>query len=134
MNASVVGRWVMRPTGMAQVILGVLFWLGWARQLVMLHMVIGLLFVLSVWVLAAMGLLAGVNRALALLTGLWGGVVLWLGMNQGRLLPGPHHWVIQALHLAVGIAAMGLGRQMASMTMRRAATRPPPRTRLQPVS
>ena len=133
-SASVVGRWVMRPTGIAQVILGLLFWLGFARGLIMLHMALGLVFVLSVWALAAMGLLAGVNRALVLLTAIWGGMVLWLGMSQGRLLPGPYHWAIRVLHLAVGIAAMALGRKMAMMTVRRSAAVPPSPTRLQAAS
>lgn len=36
-----------------------------------------------------------------------------LGMRQAQILPGPLHWIIQALHLAVGIIAMVLAQRLA---------------------
>lgn len=39
------------------------------------------------------------------------------GVLQLRLLPGPYHWLIQALHLAIGIAAVGLGQLLARRLM-----------------
>ena len=35
-------------------------------------------------------------------------------MSQTRLLPGDAHWVIQVLHLLIGIGAMGLGQGLAT--------------------
>jgi hypothetical protein len=46
---------------------------------------------------------------------LWGLLVVVLGLTQGRLLTGDVHWVIQVLHLLVGLGAIGqaegLGRR-----------------------
>lgn len=43
--------------------------------------------------------------------------MLWFGINQTRLLPGPNHWVNRLAHLAIGIGAMivadGLARFIA---------------------
>ena len=49
-------------------------------------------------------LLAGLGA----LTAAWGALVIAFGMTQAQILPGENHWVIRALHLAVGGAAMGL--------------------------
>jgi hypothetical protein len=37
-----------------------------------------------------------------------------LGVTQGRLLPGSWHWLIQVLHLLVGLAAIGLATDLAT--------------------
>jgi hypothetical protein len=42
----------------------------------------------------------------------WGLVVPILGLSQDGLLPGPAHWVIQVLHLLVGLAAIGLAEAL----------------------
>jgi hypothetical protein len=52
---------------------------------------------------------------------IWSLIVLALGMAQVSLLPGQYHWVIQALHLLVGLIAMGLGHALARRIGRRPA-------------
>jgi hypothetical protein len=42
-------------------------------------------------------------------------------LNQARLLPGDFHWIIQVLHLLVGLAAIGLGEDLAGRIRNRAA-------------
>ena len=44
----------------------------------------------------------------------WGLITIILGMTQTQLLPGSAHWVIRALHLVVGLVAMGLGETLAA--------------------
>ncbi|MCL4301796.1 MAG: hypothetical protein KJ077_39240 [Anaerolineae bacterium] len=39
-----------------------------------------------------------------------------LGLTQAQLWPGAFHWVIQLIHLVVGLAAMGLGDRLAQMS------------------
>jgi hypothetical protein len=46
----------------------------------------------------------------------WGVITLALGMTQTQLLPGAFHWVIQVIHLVVGLAAIGLGDRLAQMS------------------
>jgi hypothetical protein len=73
-------------------------------------MLLGLVLVLSLWLIAALALRAGVQPGLVALAAVWGRVVPTLGLTQDRLLPGSLHWLIQLLHLAVGLTAIGLGR------------------------
>jgi hypothetical protein len=107
--------------GIALVVLGILFWTGHALSLVTLHMRIGGLFVLCLWVLAVAGLLTRGSRSFAVIVLIWSLIVPALGMTQVRLLPGPEHWVIQTTHLLVGIIAMGLGHALARRIGKRPA-------------
>lgn len=103
---------IIRITGVFQVLLGITFWTGNALQLIPIHMLVGAIFVLALWVL---GIRAGLNGAgsgrAALVIG-WGAVVLAFGMVQAQILPGPYHWIIRVLHLLVGLASMGLADRL----------------------
>ena len=46
----------------------------------------------------------------------WGVITLALGITQTQLLLGAFHWIIQLLHLVVGLAAMGMGDRLAQMS------------------
>jgi len=107
--------------GIALVVLGILFWTGHALSLLQLHMTLGGLFVLCLWVLVVLGFLTPGSRPLALLVLIWSLIVPALGATQVRLLPGSDHWVIQATHLLVGLIAMGLGHALARRIGRRPA-------------
>ena len=102
---------VLRVCGVLAVLLGLLFWSGNALTLVPLHMLLGLLVVLSLWIV-------GIGQAFssrgswplafgALLLGL---LVIVVGMRQSSLMVGPFHWVIQVVHLLLGILAVGVGQ------------------------
>ena len=54
----------------------------------------------------------------ALLLGL---LVIVVGMRQSSLLVGPFHWVIQVVHLLLGILAVGVG-QIAAARWRKSST------------
>jgi len=92
----------------------VLFWTGNALMLLPVHMLAGIVLVLSLWTLAILATLSGVHRGFVALAIVWGLIVPILGLTQTRLLPGSLHWVIQVLHLLVGLAAMGLGYGLAT--------------------
>ena len=99
--------------GITLVVLGVLFWTGHALSLLQLHTMIGGLFVICLWVLAVVGFLVPGSRVFALIVLVWSLIVPALGVTQLRLMPGADHWVIQTLHLLVGLIAMGLGHALA---------------------
>jgi hypothetical protein len=104
-----------RLLGVVQILGGVAIWVGlppWALQA---HMAIGSLFVLVLWIVGVIGLFALSARGFALFTLLWGALVLWLGMAQISLLPGPTHWIIRVLHLVIGLAAIGLLERLGKM-------------------
>ncbi len=73
----------------------------------LVHIGAGLILVLSLWTLALLGLRARVSPAIVVIAILWGLLVPVLGLTQTRLLVGDLHWVIQVLHLVVGISAIG---------------------------
>jgi uncharacterized membrane protein YczE len=114
-------RMLISLFGIALVVLGILFWTGHALSLVQLHMALGGLFVICLLVLAALGFLTPGARWFALLVLVWSLIVPALGVAQLRLLPGSDHWVIQAIHLLVGLIAMGLGHALARRIGRRPA-------------
>ena len=107
---------LLRVSGLLQIVLGLAFWTGNLLNLIPLHMLIGLVFVLALWVLAVLAALNRVNLGFVALALVWGLFVLILGMTQVQLLPGAAHWVIEVLHLLVGLAAMGLGGRLARMS------------------
>lgn len=116
---TIIARALLSLFGIALVVLGILFWTGHALSLIPVHMRIGGLFVLCLGVLAGLGLVTPGNRVFALVVLVWSLIVPALGIAQLRLLPGPDHWVIQAIHLLVGIIAMGLGHSLARRIGRR---------------
>lgn len=117
-TTATVARSIVGLTGITQVILGVLFWMDRALQLIPLHMVIGLTFVLAIWVLAGIAWRAKVWPAFAAGAALWGALVLALGATQTRLVPGRAHWIIEVLHLVVGLLAMAIAARLAKAIRR----------------
>lgn len=119
-----VARALLSLFGIALVALGILFWTGHALSLLSLHMMLGGLFVISMWALVIAGFLARGSRPLALVVLIWSLVVPALGVTQLSLLPGPGHWIVQAAHLLVGLIAMALGHSLARSIGRQAAAAP----------
>src|SRR5436190_20249628 len=103
---------IIRLDALVLLVLGVLFWTDNALTLVPLHMLLGLLLVLLLWAMA--GLAATRKAPIGMVVGavVWGVIVLWLGLNQTSLLPGSMHWIIEVLHLLVGIGAVGLAEAL----------------------
>jgi hypothetical protein len=108
-----IARLLISLFGLALIVLGILFWTGHALSLLQLHTMLGGLFVICLWVLAVLGFLTPGCRTLALIVLIWSLIVPALGVTQLRLMPGADHWVIQTLHLLVGLIAMGLGHALA---------------------
>lgn len=99
--------------GLVLLVLGILFWTGHALSLLQVHMALGVLFVICLWVLAVVGFLTPGSRAFALIVLIWSLLVPAIGVTQLRLMPGADHWVIQVVHLLVGLIAIGLGHGLA---------------------
>ena len=122
-------RILVSAIGVIMIVLGVLFWTGNAFALLNLHMLLGIILVLMLWIIAVMALAARVNPPLALVGLVWGLIVPILGVTQFQLLPGSLHWIIQILHLLVGLTAIALANILARQIIEGGATR---RTRAQP--
>jgi hypothetical protein len=102
---------VLRLGGALAVILGLLFWSGNALNLLPIHMLLGLLVVLSLWIVGiGQAFSSGGSWPLAGGALLLGLLVVVVGMTQSSLLVGPFHWVIEVVHLLLGILAVGIGQ------------------------
>jgi Dicarboxylate carrier protein MatC N-terminus len=114
--ATIIAQTIVRALVPIQLGLGVLFWTSNAFNLIPVHMLIGLLIVLALWILAGLAMRAGVHLGLVSGAFAWGILVVVLGMTQTQLVPGDLHWIIQVVHLLFGLAAFGfaeaLGRQI----------------------
>ena len=120
-RATTTAQMLVRATGVVQLVLGGLFWTGNALDLVPLHQTIGFLLVFGLWTLAGLAARAGVRPPLVALAAVWGLIVPILGLNQTRLLVGSAHWVIEVLHLLVGLGAIGQAEGLAARIKERLA-------------
>ncbi len=118
-TTATVLQMLVRLCGLILITLGILFWTGNAVTLIPVHMLLGLILVLSLWVLAALSVQAGVPIGMAAGAAVTGLIALVLGMTQDSLLPGGAHWVIQVLHLLVGMAAAGPGEMIGGRLRRK---------------
>jgi hypothetical protein len=112
--ATTILQMLVRLAGLILIVLGVLFWTDHALTLVPVHMLVGVVLVFSLWALAVVAARAGVHPGLVALAIGWGFIVPLLGLTQERLLPGDAHWVIQVLHLLVGLGAIGQAEGLAA--------------------
>jgi hypothetical protein len=112
-KAAAILRALLSLFGITLIVLGALFWANRALTLIPLHMLLGVLFVICMWGLVALGFYARLRPSLPLIVLIWSLIVPALGMEQVRLLAGPHRLLIQSLHLLVGLIAIGLGHGLA---------------------
>jgi hypothetical protein len=107
-SAARVAQLTVRGVGLLALILGLLFFGGDARGLIPVHMLLGLIVVIALIVLSVAAIRAGRS-------GLGGGgivlalLLLVVGMGQGQMLPGDSHWIVQVVHILLGMGAIGLG-------------------------
>jgi hypothetical protein len=112
MNALSAAGWVVRVTGLVQVVLGLLIWAGVADAIVPVHMLIGIVLVVALWTTAVLGLQAGSKPVLAGIAIAWGLLTIAFGLTQEQILPDDMHVVVEVGHLVVGLVAMGLGEML----------------------
>ena len=119
MKVITIAVWVLRIAVLAAIILGILFWTGNAENLIPVHMLIGIIAVLSLWVIGlAQGFIKGGSFGLALATFIVGLALAIVGLYQQQWLLGSSHWIIQVIHLLLGLSAIGLGETINGRTRR----------------
>jgi hypothetical protein len=106
---------VLSFAGLLALILGLLIWTASAPNLIQMHMLLGLLAVGALWFI-------GIGQAFSK-SGSWlfatcalvvGATMIVLGMNQSALMLGSFHWVIQMIHLILGLLVIGMGHMGAA--------------------
>ena len=111
----------IRAGWLVQLALGLAFWTGNLLGLVDLHQLLGILLVLALWTQAALAHRAGVPGGLVAAAAGWGLVVVIVGLTQRDLLTGSAHWVIEVVHLLLGIGLIGLAENLATRAKARLA-------------
>ena len=98
---------VLRGSAVLSWVLGILFWTGNANSFVTLHIALGVLMTLSLW---GAGLLVGTREGgspgLMISAFVLGLIVIFFGLNQQTFLVGSLHWIIQVVHMLLGISAV----------------------------
>jgi hypothetical protein len=122
MRSTITGlQMFFRVAGVIQLLLGLAFWTGNLLGLVDLHQLLGILLVLVLWTLAALAHRAGVPAGMVAGAVVLGLVVPIVGLTQRELLPGSAHWVIQVIHLLLGVGMLGLAENLATRAKARLA-------------
>jgi len=106
--ATMVIQNAVRVLGLILLVLGFMFWSGHSFEYVPLHMRLGEILVSLLWIIAAMGLRAGVKPMMVLGAMFYGLIVVAFAMRMGSLLPGGSHEVIRVVHFLFGLGAIGL--------------------------
>ena len=112
---------VIRIIGVIQLILGIVFWTGNADSLVIVHIVLGSILVIALWLLAYQASRAGVSRRLVILAVVWGLILPIWGLSQDKILPGFYNWITQVLHLLCGFGAVGMAEMLAPQMRKKSA-------------
>lgn len=112
----------IRVLSLFMLVLGFMFWSGRSLEMVPVHMRLGEILVSLLWILAAMGLRAGVKPGLVLGAMLYGVIVVAFGLRMGTLLPGRAHEAIRILHFLIGLGAIGLAESIGVRIRRRLLT------------
>jgi hypothetical protein len=106
---------VLSLAGLLALLLGLLFSTGAALNLIQMHMLLGLLAVGALLVI-------GIGQAFSK-GGSWiivagalvvGAATVVLGMMQASLMVNEFHWVIQVVHLVLGLLTIGVGHMGAA--------------------
>ena len=117
-KATVVALWTTRVAGVLLLAVGIYIWTGNGDELIPLHMVIGVLLVLSLWTIATIAARFRVSRVAVTAAVGWSVVAAFFGLIQEDLVTGAGHWTIQVLHLVLAMAMVGWSQYLV-MLMRR---------------
>jgi uncharacterized membrane protein (DUF485 family) len=110
---------VVRIGGSLALLLGLLRYFNIGPDLVQLHMTLGILVVLALWVLATIyARTPNANLGMSIGASVIGLLLLIVGVTQQGLLPGDFHWVIQVIHVLLGLTVIGMGESLASAIRR----------------
>jgi hypothetical protein len=106
---------VLTLAGLLALISGLLFWTGIALNLLALHMLLGFLTVGALWVIGlAQAFAQRGSWAIAACALIVGALMIVIGMMQSSLLVGKLHWLIQVIHLVLGLLTIGIGHMAAA--------------------
>jgi hypothetical protein len=109
---AIVAQMTIRISGVLLLALGVFIWTGNFDQLIPYHRILGFVLVIALWALSLLAARAGVPIGLVVAAAVWGLIAPIIGLTQASILTGGFHWVIQVIHLVIGLGAIGWGERL----------------------
>jgi hypothetical protein len=110
---------ILTLAGLLALVSGLLFWSGTALNLIAMHMLLGFLAVGALWVIGiAQAFSRGGSWIIAACALIVGAIMAAFGMIQSSLVVGAFHWIIQVIHLALGLLTVGIGHMGAARARR----------------
>ena len=116
--AASIASMALRLFFLINLVLGLFSWISGSDSLVGLHILIGILFVISLWTYSAIvGLQTGSVGFVAGCFAL-GLLIAILGLTQTNILVGSSHWLVQVLHLLLAVIAIGYAEMFGARARR----------------
>jgi hypothetical protein len=128
MRWATLAQMTIRISGILLLALGVFIWTGNFDQLIAYHRILGFVLVIALWALSFLAARAGVPIGLVAAAVVWGLIAPIVGLTQTSILTGGLHWVIQVIHLLIGLGAMGLGETLGQAIKSRTPATTPVKT------
>ncbi|HEX7359415.1 MAG TPA: hypothetical protein VF283_02885 [Bryobacteraceae bacterium] len=116
---TIVVQTIIRLVWLALIVLGALFWSGNALTLVTIHMDLGVIFVILLWIIAILALFARAGIALPIVAIIWGFIVAIYGMMMMHLVAGGNSWPAGVVHLLIGIVGIGFAEMLGARIKRK---------------
>jgi hypothetical protein len=116
-----IPHWTVRIAGSVMIVLGLLIWTGSLDGLIPIHMLVGIVLVVALWVLSWQAYRVGVTRGLV-----WSALVIGLilpivGIAQKDVLHADDNVIVPIVHLGLGLLAIGLGEALTAAMQRRSS-------------
>lgn len=106
MRAMTIFDWILRIAGTVALVLGLLIWTLQLDVLLNIHMLFGLIVTIALLVISFLAAFTRGLRVLGIIGIVYAFILPLLGVNQKILLVGNLHWLIQGIHLLVGIGTL----------------------------
>ena len=116
--ATLILQNAVRLLALILLVLGFQIWVQHSYVHLGVHMAVGRLTILLLWILAWIALRAGVKQKLVLIAILYGFFVIVFAIYMGGLLPGRAHEAIRVLHFLFGLGALGLAESLGAKIKR----------------
>lgn len=116
---------IVRVIGAIMIVLGLLIWTGGFDALIPIHILIGIVLVIALWWLASAAYRAGVAPGLVVAAAAIGFILPIVGIAQQGVLEADKNAWVPIVHLALGLAAIGLGEALAGAMRRGSVGRLP---------
>jgi len=105
--------WIGRIAGLGALLLGLLFWIA-NIDFISIHILFGLAVAIALLALSIVMVFTRGTRVLGVIGIVYALILPVFGLRQATLLVGNIHWLIQAVHLLVGIGALALIQVMST--------------------